>query len=134
MRILVSGSRDFKDHRLIADTLSRQVRRERPRTVTLVHGNAPGADRVAAWYAARWRWNIESHPAQRNAYGDWAGWLRQREMVRLGADVCIAFVMPCDKELCPTVKFHGSHGPMGCVELAQEQGIETVVVFGGPGR
>jgi hypothetical protein len=137
-RILVTGSRSWKDEAVIYAALD-EVYQARRHTgpVTLVHGACPnGADTIAGdWYAnalvADWVHNANSplteerHPADWSRYRKRAGFVRNAEMVTYGADVCLAFVDWCDDRRCPKRGQHGSHGAVGCAELAEKAGIQV---------
>jgi hypothetical protein len=134
-RILVTGSRDWDDERLIfviMDQVMAPLGRDRP--LTLVHGACPkGADRLAGLWAASARrlgWPVtpEPHPADWRPDGVFdksAGFKRNAAMVSLGADLCLAFIMPCSDERCRIAVEHGSHGATHCADLAEKSGIET---------
>jgi len=117
-RVLLTGSRTWKWDTLIApdDTRIRDVlaraRQEWPDAV-LVHGDAPGADRIAAALWRHWRLPLEAHPADWASHGRQAGFLRNQYMVDRGADVCLAFI-----------RDH-SHGASHTAQLAQAAGIPT---------
>ncbi len=78
--------------------------------VTLVHGDARGADRMAADIATGWGWSVEPHPASGFSWPT----VRNTHMVGLGADVCVAF---------PT---SASRGTYDCANKAFNAGITTV--------
>ena len=114
MRILVTGSRDWDDVGAVAVALlsGRVIGEE----VTVVHGGASGADQIANRVARNLGWKREVHPAAwrpNGIYNPQAGLLRNREMVELGADVCLAFIK------------NGSRGATHCAALAMEAGIPT---------
>lgn len=120
-RILVTGSRDWIDAVKIRralewawDCLGRD-----PFT-TLVHGDARGADRMAAgiWKGYFAESLIEKHPAMWREFPGRAGTLRNEHMVNLGADVCLAFPLPT------------SIGTRHCARIAEEAGIPTFVFEG----
>lgn len=112
MRILVTGSRTWTDYKAIEDALCRQD--DWPSEVTIVHGDCPsGADAIANRIALRVGWTVERHPADWKRYGKRAGYIRNAEMVKLGADVCLAFIKD------------GSKGATMCAELAEKAGIPT---------
>ncbi len=110
MRILVTGSRSFTDYAAIHAALAEAVG-DQPGPHTLVHGEARGADRLAAIAAKKLGWTVEAHPADWTRYcterchhrggrpkrddgTSWcpaAGAKRNREMAELGADLCLAF-------------------------------------------
>ena len=65
--ILVTGSRDWSDRMLMEVTLDRVAQAARNGPILLRHGDARGADRMAAEVANRWGWTVEAYPA------DWGG-------------------------------------------------------------
>lgn len=112
MRVLITGSRDWTDREVVARALfDWWIQNDRP-AATLVSGACPtGADQIAEAVWARQRLPIERHPADWKTHGRAAGFIRNQQMVHLGADVCIAFI-----------KF-GSNGASHTVRLAKEAGI-----------
>lgn len=116
-RILVTGSRDWEDAAIIEAELNKAWRRFGcSPDVTLVSGNCPtGADHIAeqVWYTLHLP--VELHPANWAKFGKAAGPLRNREMVALGADLCLAFIK------------NNSKGASQCLALAQEDGIPCAV-------
>ena len=65
----------------------------------------------------------EPHPADWDGFGKGAGFRRNAEMVALGADLCLTFVVPCSKRDCEKPEPHGSHGTAHCSDLAEKAGI-----------
>lgn len=133
LRILVTGSRLWTARNVIADALTKAIGdygqhliHDDPvlgprldwEAVTLVHGDARGADRIAADIGRTWRLQLEPHPADWDRYGRAAGHRRNAEMVTLGADVLLAF--PIGR----------SPGTRGCVALAEKAGIPIHVYEG----
>lgn len=121
MRILVTGSRTWDDRNAIHDALTTSARLHLIRhpevrnQVTVVHGGARGADRIAA----EWTWNrlgttAEEHRADWALHGRSAGHRRNADMVKLGADLCLAFIRDA------------SRGATGCADLAEAAGIPTI--------
>jgi hypothetical protein len=92
MRVLVTGSRDWPEsqrHR-IANAFDYYAPGAGH---TLVSGACPtGADRMAEEIAEARGWEVERHPADWDQHGKRAGFVRNSEMVRLGADFCVAFI------------------------------------------
>ena len=111
-RILVTGSRTWTDNTPIRHHLAR-CRTTYPGAV-LVHGNAHGADRIAAGIWRSWRLPIEAHPADWHTHGRTAGYRRNTAMVAAGADLCLAFI------------HNGSRGASHCAALAEQAGIPTI--------
>ncbi|QEQ93849.1 DprA-like DNA processing chain A [Streptomyces phage Maya] len=122
MRVLVTGSRDWSDRDAVWDALDDILGAHQE--LTLVHGDCPtGADRYADDWALDIQMlygedvvSIERHPA------DWngprkrgAGFARNAEMVKLGADLCLAFIR------------NESNGATHCSELAEKAGIKTQI-------
>lgn len=113
-RILVTGSRAWNSVQIIRETLAR-LREAYPDAV-LVHGAARGADQIAEHVWDAWGLPVEGWPAQWDRYGNRAGYVRNATMVRLGADVCVAFIR------------NGSAGATMCADLAGKAGIPTIRV------
>jgi hypothetical protein len=122
MRVLVTGSQLWPDRRAVYSELRilKAGCDARGESLTVVHGNCPtGADAFAAgWAHERVYEGVieESHPA------DWkgprkkgAGYARNAEMVKLGADLCLAFI------------HNESNGSTHCSDLAKKAGIETKI-------
>lgn len=126
-RVLVTGSRDFTDERAIFHALdgvlaeyATSVPRGASWALVVVHGACPtGADRIAAkWARVRGEmWNgrvtAEPHPADWDGLGKRAGFARNLEMVRLGADLCLAFYQ----------QGAGNRGTGRCTQLAEQAAI-----------
>ena len=122
MRILITGSRTWTDEETIADALFGWAKYGTTpghlnfcRGITVVSGACPkGADAIAERIAESAGMNIERHPADWNKHGKRAGFVRNAEMVALGADVCLAFIKD------------GSKGATMTADLAERAGIRTV--------
>lgn len=80
------GSRNWTDREAIADRLA-----DLPWDTTIVHGDAKGADRIAAQEAEKLGLLIQAFPAQWDLYGKRAGPMRNEAMALHGAELCIAF-------------------------------------------
>lgn len=95
-RILVCGGRTFADARLLAVTLLRVTAepgetRARAGTV-IIHGDARGADRLAAMWGLKQELPVEAYPADWTAHGRKAGPLRNHRMLIEGRpDLVVAF-------------------------------------------
>lgn len=116
LRVLVTGSRDWSDQKVIYDALDTIARSAAE--LTVVHGDCPkGAD----YWAKRYCWenlsdlvNDEPHPADWKRYKNRAGYIRNAEMAKLGADLCIAFIR------------NDSPGATGCAREALANDIPVV--------
>lgn len=95
LRVLVTGGRDYADRATIRRTLTylaeAYIHGFEPGEVVLVHGDAPGADTLAAEEAAALGWRTEAHPADWETHGRAAGPIRNKEMVAAGAHYCLVF-------------------------------------------
>jgi YspA, cpYpsA-related SLOG family len=135
-RLLVTGSRNWTDELVIGQQLDAARLELGNGPVVLVHGDARGVDRLAARIWSSWGLPVEAHPA------DWrgpckvtcspnhrrakslgmakvcpaAGLYRNAEMVELGADLCLAFILD------------GSPGATKCAALARKRGIRVRTV------
>jgi hypothetical protein len=120
MRVLITGSRTWTDHdaiHTVLDAIAKEAFAAGDTEVVVVHGCASGADTLAdLWVrrnAAQWPVRAERYPAQWKRYGKRAGMVRNARMVRLGADVCLAFIKD------------GSRGATSCADLAEDHSIRT---------
>jgi hypothetical protein len=97
LRILITGSREWTGRTAIRRALEAVLEQcagdcfEHISEVTVVHGAARGADRIAGEVATELGCTVEVHPANWDRYGKAAGPIRNLEMIRQGADVCLAF-------------------------------------------
>ncbi len=90
MRILVCGGRTFGRTRPERDAVSRWLDTLRP--TTIIHGAAPGADTIAAAYAAMHRLDCIAFPADWGRWGRAAGPRRNQKMLDDGQpDLVLAF-------------------------------------------
>jgi len=114
LRVLVTGSREWRDKTPIYEALDELAARA---DVTVVHGACPrGADTWASlWARMDSRATNEPHPANWKQRGASAGFIRNSAMVRLGADLCLAFIR------------NESNGATHCATEAERAGIPTVV-------
>ena len=115
-RVLVTGSREFTDYGAIRKELGNLVGNGvgncDSHRVVVVHGAARGADELADRAAKALGMSTEPHPADWSR-GRGAGCARNAEMVRLGADVCMAFYQPGA----------GNRGTDHCARTAEAAGI-----------
>lgn len=117
-RILVTGSRHWKWREKVEYELMRTVAQLNDGDVTIVHGGCPsGADRIADDWVRnafpRGPVKLEVHKADWRRSGRKAGPLRNKEMVEVGSDVCLAFLTP------------ESVGGSMTADMAEKAGIEV---------
>lgn len=89
MRIIVTGDRFCRSHDLAAGIIRRLVERYGP-DIVIVHGGATGVDESFATAANGHGVAVAAHPADWDRLGKRAGVVRKREMVRVGAGLCLA--------------------------------------------
>jgi len=114
--LLVTGSRDWKDDRIIKNAMldARDRLGVMNSEITLVHGGATGADSLAADWAYVLGWEIEPYPLGKKDWheqGKKAGPLRNKRMVDSGIDACLAFIL------------NNSRGGSQCLGLVKAKGI-----------
>jgi hypothetical protein len=108
-RVLITGSRDWENWDTIYDALTKL--KEAIGEFVVVHGGARGADSMAGIWAQRTRTPYEIHRPDWSLHGKKAGFIRNNEMVKAGADMCLAFIRD------------ESDGATGCATLAEAAGI-----------
>ena len=86
MLVLVCGSRGWTDAETIRVALA-----VLPADVTILHGDAHGADRMAGRVAAELGHTVRVMPAEWNRYGNRAGYVRNIAMLDERPDLVIAF-------------------------------------------
>lgn len=93
LKVLVTGSRGWNDYELIEDAL-RSVLPQGAETqpVLVIHGDAGGADRMAALSARKLGYFVMAYPANWKLYGKAAGPIRNAQMLKeQKPDVVLAF-------------------------------------------
>lgn len=118
-RVLVTGSRDWPCHELAEQVVARLLRGHGPGLV-VVHGAAPGVDTAFAGACGELGVDHEPHPARWRELGRRAGPVRNEEMVRAGAGLCLAV----HRNLATSL------GTKGCVRLALAAGIPCWLLDG----
>lgn len=101
MRVVVTGSREFRDPLTASAAICRRIARL-PSTAVLIHGDAQGADRLAGdaaekdgidvvKYPAHWEVHSEDCWCRGHGYCREAGKRRNLAMLDLKPDLVIAF-------------------------------------------
>lgn len=121
-RVLVTGSRNWRHPDTIQraldhahDTMLREYGESA--TFIVVHGNSGNADMSAHLYASQCGWATEPHSADWVGLGRRAGMVRNAEMVRLGARVCLAFIR------------NHSSGASRCAVMAERAGMPVGLFY-----
>lgn len=113
MRVLVCGSRDWTNYDAVVSALTDLPGEHGP--ITVVHGDARGADHDADVAARYLGFAVERHPAKWRTHGKRAGFLRNIEMLDSGIDLVIAF------------QLNGSRGTQHTINEARKRGIPVEV-------
>lgn len=88
MRVIVAGSRGFSDYNLLEKKLNFFLQNHK--NITIISGNAKGADELGKIYSIANNYNLETYPAKWDQYGKSAGYIRNEEMAKV-AESCIVF-------------------------------------------
>jgi hypothetical protein len=92
MRILVCGSRSWTDKDRVRQELGPYENLQNTGVqITIVHGGARGADKLAGEIAKEYGFDVEVFPAKWGQHGISAGLIRNIEMLETSPDVVIAF-------------------------------------------
>lgn len=110
MKLLVCGGRDFDDGDFLFAKLDGL--HDRMPVSILIHGNAKGADSLAALWALQRGIHAASVPALWGTHGKSAGPKRNAAMLLLGPDAVIAFP--------------GGRGTAHMVEASRKAGVRIV--------
>jgi len=113
VRVLITGSRGWRDETVLWDALTELVRDMDPSEVTVVHGGAAGVDQLADRGARELGMRRELHMPIRGDGPDRYR-MRNQRMVNAGADLCLAFA---DR---------WASGTGMCARMARAAGIRTV--------
>jgi hypothetical protein len=122
LRILITGSRRWTDYRTVTDAIDTALATHASVGLpVLIHGDAPGADRIADahWRSLRTRAIRTNANAVAEAEVYPARWFtdpkaRNQHMVDLGATVCLAFASDW------------ASGTGHCARAARRAGIQVI--------
>lgn len=88
MRVIIAGSRDFKDYELLKNKCDKILKNQK--NVLILSGKAEGADTLGEWYAKERGHTLIEFPAKWDKFGRSAGIKRNIEMSK-NADALICF-------------------------------------------
>lgn len=115
MRILVTGSRKWTNVDLLEEMILGFAKHQED--ITIVHGGAMGADRMASNLAQKMNWDEEIWFADWNLHGRAAGPIRNKKMVESKPDLVLGFVVKGN-----------SRGTESCINFARDAGLNFVVI------
>lgn len=107
MRVLVCGGRDYSDRETAFARLD--ALHERDGVTILIEGGAKGADRIGREWALSRKVHFATVPAHWDSFGRAAGHARNRAMLDLLPEYCVAFP--------------GGTGTAGMVKLCKERRV-----------
>ena len=114
-KIIIAGSRDFNDYKLLKYKLDRLLINKS--FVHIISGTARGADQLGERYAAEHDLIVEYYPAEWDKFGKSAGYRRNEEMAK-DADALVAFNKHPD----------GTKGTNHMINLAKQYNLAIRVV------
>ncbi len=89
LRIIVAGSRDFRNYQLLADVIMDFLADkddsdivDNPSQVKFISGTAKGADVLGEQFAYTYEYDVIRFPADWDKFGEEAGYIRNEEMVK----------------------------------------------------
>lgn len=127
LRIIVAGSRDFKDYLLLRNTLMNYLEVmddadvvDNPSQVKFISGTAKGADTLGEQFAYTYEYEVVRFPADWNTYGKSAGYRRNAEMAKYASEAYGVLFAFWDGK---------SKGTKHMINLAKRYGLEVHVVI-----
>lgn len=111
-RILVCGGRDYRDAKLMFDQLD-DLTKDLRGPLTIIHGDARGADTVADIWARYRGHKPKPFPADWRTYKNDAGKIRNQQMLDEGTP---------DLVIC----FHGGWGTLDMRTRAMSAGVKVI--------
>lgn len=117
MKILVSGDRDYTNREIIRALLAgiKCLHED----VTLIEGEARGADTIAREAGEEFTIDIEPYPAEWDKYGKAGGPIRNRQMLKEGEP---------DVVFCFHDDFENSKGTKDMATIAVDAGVPTYLI------
>lgn len=126
LRIIVAGSRNFKDYQLLSDTLMQYLEDmddtdvvDNPSQVKFISGTARGADSLGEQFAYTYEYEVVRFPADWDTYGKSAGYRRNVEMAKYASEAYGVLFAFWDGN---------SKGTKHMIDLAKRYGLEVHVV------
>lgn len=90
MKIIIAGSRTFKNYLFLKEKLDIIFVNTKKEEIKIVSGTADGADKLGEKYAKENNIEIIQMPADWDKFGKKAGYIRNEEMAKI-ADACVVF-------------------------------------------
>lgn len=115
-KLIIAGSRTFNNYRLLeicCNSVLKDI--QQSKEITIISGHARGADSLGEQYAKSKGFNLQLYPADWNAHGKVAGFIRNAQM----AEVADALIVFWDGK---------SRGTANMIDHARRKGIPVKVI------
>jgi|TARA_R110000822_G_scaffold183534_1_gene322913 hypothetical protein len=113
LKVIVAGSRGFNDYEFLKKKLDYLFQNQDE--ITIISGNARGADTLGETYSVDRNYGLETYPADWDTYGKSAGYRRNAEMAKI-SDASVIFWDGISK------------GAKHMIDLSHKYGLKTKVV------
>jgi hypothetical protein len=118
MKILVTGDRNWRDAKMIYQALDARTGMNWE-TITLIHGDARGADTLADVCAQILDFKVKRYPADWDRYHRAAGVIRNQQMLDENPDIDLVLAFHDD--------IGNSKGTADMISRAERVGIEVIL-------
>ena len=124
LRIIIAGSRDFNDYKLLKTSIRdilKNISLEDINKIKIISGTARGADQLGERFAKQFKLEVIKFPADWNSFGKRAGYIRNEEMAKYSVT---------DNNYGMLVAFWDgkSRGTKHMIDLAKKHGLEVHVI------
>lgn len=124
LRIIIAGSRDFNDYKLLKTSMRdilKDTSLEGISKIKIISGTARGADQLGERFAKQFKLEVVKFPSKWDVYGKRAGYIRNEEMAKYSVE---------DNNYGMLVAFWNgeSRGTNHMINLAKKHGVEVHVV------
>lgn len=124
LRIIIAGSRDFNDYKLLKTSIRdilKNISLDDINKIKIISGTARGADQLGERFAKQFKLDVVKFPADWDRFGKRAGYIRNEEMAKYSVK---------DNNYGMLVAFWDgkSIGTKHMIDLANKHGLEVHVV------
>ncbi|HHB2481403.1 TPA: SLOG family protein [Bacillus cereus] len=121
VKVIVAGSREFKDYSKMANTLIAYFMNKSysPDDVEIISGTAGGADKLGERFADKAGCKLTRMPADWDGLGKKAGYIRNWDMAKYAGSDGVCFCFWDGK----------SKGTKHMIDLARKEGLEVHVII-----
>jgi hypothetical protein len=89
IKIICTGDRDWNNWQFVSRPLRNLLEDYKPEEITIVHGDATGADYIVDRVARSYGYTVLPYPANWKLYGNGAGPIRNRQMLDENKDTSL---------------------------------------------